>query len=561
MSGYLIYCRKSTESEDRQVLSIESQIQEMKALAHGRGIPVAGLLLESRSAKKPGRPVFNNMMARIARGEVAGIICWKLDRLARNPVDGGSVIWAMEQHDLEIVTPSQTFSVGQDNTLLMYIEFGVAHKYINDLSKNVRRGLRAKVAKGWYPSLAPLGYLNRSTRTQGERDIIPDPERYHLVRRMWDMMLSGGYTVAEIRRIANDQWKFRTRQMQRIGGKPLSESGMYRIFTDPFYCGLFEYPHGSSQWHKGRHTPMITAEEFDRVQVRLGRKGKRKPSRHDFAFTGLIRCGECGSMITAEEKRQLICSACKCKFSSRHRGDCPRCGTLISDMKHPTALHYVYYRCLKKKACSQPFISLKQIEAQIAMYLQKIEVPERIYPWIAACAEEIRASRHDDTKTVREAQQKAYDACITRLQNLVTLKTSPRNLDGSLLSDEEYEQQRAIFLAEKAQLIRQLEGHHVPGQPQSLERVLKTFRFASDAPVRFLATSVRNKRQILAALGSNLTLKDRILSIQADFPFRLLEQSLAGLRLTCRSLEPRKCGDSKGQSAISSTVIPTGCTQ
>jgi hypothetical protein len=90
-------------------------------------------------------------------------------------------------------------------------------------------------------------------------------------------MLSGNYTVREILNILNNEWGFKTRKAKKQGGKPLTLSGLYKIFTNPFYYGWFEYPEGSGQWYRGRHKPMITETEFDRVQVLLGRKGKPRP--------------------------------------------------------------------------------------------------------------------------------------------------------------------------------------------------------------------------------------------------------------------------------------------
>ena len=190
--------------------------------------------------------------------------------MARNPIDGGSIIWAMKQNDLEIITPSQTYSYKEDNLILMYIEFGMAQKYIDDLSRSVKRGLRTKAEKGWLPGVAPLGYLNDKYGEKGEKKIIRNPESFELIKKMWDLMLTGAYTPPQILEIANEKWGFRTRKFKNIGGKPLSRSVIYKIFTNPFYSGSFEY---QGQLYRGSHEPMITVEEYDRVGEPLRKRG------------------------------------------------------------------------------------------------------------------------------------------------------------------------------------------------------------------------------------------------------------------------------------------------
>lgn len=93
---YFLYARKSTDTEDKQVLSIEAQLSELHALARRDDLDVVAEFVEKRSAKKPGRPVFEEMMRRVERREAQGILCWKIDRLSRNPVDSGRVSWLLQ---------------------------------------------------------------------------------------------------------------------------------------------------------------------------------------------------------------------------------------------------------------------------------------------------------------------------------------------------------------------------------------------------------------------------------------------------------------------------------
>jgi len=173
----------------------------------------------------------------------------------------------------------------------------MANQFIRDLRTDTRRGLRAKAERGWYPTFATIGYMHNPMKRKGEKEILEDPERFLLVRKMFDLMLAGTHTPPQIHKIAVDQWGLRSRQ-----GKKVSRSNVYRIFVDPFYYGKFEYPKGSGDWYNGLHKPMITKEEFGRIQVLLGNKHSTRPKAYEFAFRGPVRCGECGALITAEHK-------------------------------------------------------------------------------------------------------------------------------------------------------------------------------------------------------------------------------------------------------------------
>ena len=258
-----IYARKSTESEDRQILSIDSQIHELELFAERENLNISKIFTEAKSAKAPGRPVFAELLALADRGKIDGIIVWKLDRLARNPVDGGAVIWALEEQRLRaIYTPQRAFFNNGSDKFWIQLEFGMAKKYVDDLSDNTRRGLRTKLELGWRPGLAPLGYLNDKEK----KTIVKDPERFPLIRRMWDLMLTGNYSAKAVLNVASDSWGLRTRVLKRIGGGKISYSGVYDLFTNPFYSGLIRHKDGL---YKGAHEPMVTMAEYDRVQSLL----------------------------------------------------------------------------------------------------------------------------------------------------------------------------------------------------------------------------------------------------------------------------------------------------
>jgi site-specific DNA recombinase len=558
MPGYFIYCRKSSETEDRQVLSIESQTRELEELAAKLNLTVAEIFTESKSAKEPGRPVFNAMMQRLRRGEAAGVICWKLDRLARNPVDGGAVIWAIKQQDVRVITPAQTFSRGDDNIILMYIEFGMAQKYVDDLSKNVKRGLKTKIENGWYPGVAPAGYLNHTDKFTGENTLVKDPERFPLIRRMWDLMLTGLYTPPRILEIANTEWGFRTRRTRRMGGKPLARSAIYQIFTKPFYYGRFEYPVGGGHWYEGQHDPMITETEYDRVQTLLGRKGCPRPQAHfDFPFTGLIRCGECFRMVTAEEKHQVMCSNCKFKFAYRNRDACPRCETQIEKMTNPLFLRYTYYHCTKslKPTCRQKCVSGQQLEKQIREHLARITISTQFKEWGVKYLHEL----HDNDKALRndliQAQRKAHQQCLEEIDSLLNLKTSSGNKDGVLLSDDEYAQRRGKLLKEKAALEELLNGaDHRVEQPLKLSK--EALEFACTAKKRFAEGDPKTKKQILDAVGSNLILKDKKLMIEAKKPFFILGNALSPEKPIIPPIEPEKTKVAQGRKIPSIFMRP-----
>src|ERR1035437_4670343 len=204
------YERKSTESEDRQVLSIESQRNELTAVAVREKLKIVHTFEESHSAKHPGRPIFNEMVERIKKGEANGLLIWNASRISRNSVDTGTIIYLFDTGKLlEVRTPSQVFHNTPNDKFLLSLFCSQAKLENDNKGEDVKRGLRTKCEKGLYPAMAPTGYKNNKYEERGNKQIYPDPERFDLMRRMVDTMLTGLYSAPAVRRMATEEWGFR----------------------------------------------------------------------------------------------------------------------------------------------------------------------------------------------------------------------------------------------------------------------------------------------------------------------------------------------------------------
>ncbi len=481
-----LYARKSSESDERQVQSNDDQLRVMKDIAKDFGLIIVDVFTESKSAKAPGiRPVFTQMVERLEAGEADGILVWKIDRLSRNPIDSATIQWMLQQDMVKIIQTVGRAYYPDDNVIIFSVESSMANQYIRDLSKNVKRGLKSKLEKGWMPGTAPLGYLNTKTEVRGENYIIKDPERFPLIRKAWDLMLTGTYTPPQILDKLNNEWGFRTRTWKKKGGKPMSRSTIYRIFTNPFYAGIIPY---KGLFTEGKHPPMITVEEFDRVQLLLGRKGKPRPKRYQYAYPGLIRCGECGGFVSATFKEKILRSTGKLKT-------------------------YTLYYCVRARkqpeVCSQRYYAnMENIDERISQVVSTFEILPEFKAWALA----ILAERHDqeveERTTIYAAQQKTLNDAQRQLDNLTGLRLR------DLIDDHDYVREKTRLTNEITRLKCKLKNTETRADEWQ-QFTEDAFEFAYHARLAFINGDTETKKGILAAIGLNCVLKDKKVAIQS----------------------------------------------
>ena len=461
------------------MLSLQSQQEAIERSFGANGaVEIVDTFEESKSAKTPGRPIFAQMLARIEAGDADGIVSWAPDRLARNSIDGGRIIYMLDTGALrDLKFSTYTFENNSQGKFMLSIMFGQSKYYSDALSENIKRGNRTKLERGWRPNGPPLGYLNDPVT----RTIIPDPVHFPLVRQMFEMLLTGSHSPRQIALVARDEWGFRTPLRKRSGGKALALSTVYKMFGNSFYSGLIPW---NGEIFPGAHIPIVTPEEFSQAQHLLKRQGQARPQKHTFAFTGLMRCGSCGMMVTAENKTNVY------------------------------GRRYTYYHCTRRNLlarCQEPSVSEAEMIRAFAGFLISLHLPPEVEEWVSKRL----SSESGQAKTIEQsvlASRKAIEAkLMMQLKELTSLRLN------QLLGDEEFVQERERILSEQVAL-NVSRPRKAIDRFELFEYVTSFSKYAVDW---FLNGDPATQRFIVRMVGSNFSLKGKKLSVQAVKPFRV----------------------------------------
>ena len=459
MNTYFLYARKSTDVEDKQVLSIDAQLNELRDFAGREDLNVVNELVEKRSAKTPGRPVFNAMLERIEAGEADGIIAWHPDRLARNSIDGGRIIYLLDTGKIKTLKfPTFRFESDPQGKFMLNIMFGQSKYYVDSLSENTKRGLREKVRRGEYPGHAPFGYVN-DHRT---RKIVVVPKEAEIVRQAFELYATGQTKLDSLREFFADHG-IRTNK-----GKLVGRSFVSHVLSNPLYYGHFIY---AGEIHEGNHQPIISKKLFDEVQAVLNRRWRYSPGEQSTKpkeLLGLFHCADCGGAITAEIQKG-----------------------------------HTYYRCTKKnraQRCFQPYIREEALNDEITALLKPFSVPVE---WAEYMLSRIKEEKKQDTQSAM------------KLATQMRAEIEKINLRLKKLLDSFVDEliDRQMFMEKKAELMslkKTLEEDKnacTAGKATWLEPFQKWILTARNAAEIAVSSSLQQKRVLaLEVFGSNLVL-------------------------------------------------------
>jgi site-specific DNA recombinase len=492
---YRLYARKSTDTEDKQVQSLDDQVSFMKATAKREGVRIIGEpLRESKSAKRPeARPIFAELLEEIEAGKIDGIVCWKLDRLSRNPTDSGRIQQLLQDGKLKHILTAEKSYFPEDNAIVFSVEAGMSNQYIRELSSNTRRGMLSKVEKGNKPGVPPVGYLNDRL----EKIIIADTDRFNAMRMLWDKMLTGTYSMAELVHIAADELHITTPVRGRTGGNPIAYSSICALFKNPFYTGKISF---KGVLYPGNHPAMITEEEFERVQQIIDPSHTTRPKdkTYNFQLRNLFRCGECGFAITAEQKHKTIKSTGEIK-------------------------EYVYYHCTGKSKtmkCSQPKLHVNEdvLIEQIKDKLSKFTIDPDFYK----LAIEALAQEEDEVVEKYTDQSARHEKAIERAQNSINNLRRMRYMGEA--DDDSWYNTEMQALEDKLEELQQKRNKDEYKARDWRAKADEVFTFARYAKEDFDGDDLEKKRSVIVKLGEVLTIKDRTIQFTPNKYFIPLEQ-------------------------------------
>ncbi|MDD5068112.1 MAG: recombinase family protein, partial [Candidatus Pacebacteria bacterium] len=460
----VLYARKSTEEDDKQVMSIEAQLFELREFASRERIEIVKVFTEAKSAKTPGREEFAKMLAYIETSKVPlGILAWHPDRLARNSVDGGKIIYLVDINRIASLRfPQFWFEPTPQGKFMLQVAFGQSKYFSDNLVENVKRGIRQKIRRGEWLTLAPMGYVNNYKT----HNIEPDPVKSRVIKRAFEEYATGTHTLLTLADFLAEH------DVVQKKGTPLAKVSVVKMLGNRAYLGFIKH---RGEWHNGNFEPILSPTLFEAVQKVFNKRKKPRKQKQllPFAFTGFLKCGECGCAITAQ-------------YSTNRYG-----------------VKYGYYRCTKKNGkCAQPYVQEGSLAAQIQSLLQSVSFPlaeiQEAEKQVTAWGKESISARGDIAQNLKDKLSETQ----IKLDRLVSIY-----LDGDI--------EKAVYLERKDVLMR---------QKLKLEESLKDFgqqRKNWVEPLRSFILSLKEAAEIektsshlewkkfFQKIGSNPEIKDK----------------------------------------------------
>ncbi|KKQ47047.1 MAG: Recombinase [Candidatus Woesebacteria bacterium GW2011_GWC1_38_13] len=513
---YFAYIRKSTDTEDKQELSLDAQKRIIGDNAKRDNLVIVKWFEEKLSARKKGRPVFNELLEKLETTDITGVICHKPDRLTRNLWDSAKINEMME-HGKDFIFVSGSYPNNAQGKLMFNISTATSKWYVDNLSEETKKGQEQSIIKGFSPGSPPLGYLTKreylalTGEETDKREI--DPSRAPIVKKAYEL-----YDIGKLSIDGVVEWSykngFRGKDTAKRPSGKVGKGAWYNILTNPFYYGWFKW---LGKIHKGTHTPIVDYELWERVGRRLKLKGHRFQLLYEFPFkVEQMHCGGCGAGITAEQKFQVICPICKFKFWYKNKRMCPKCKIPLTKMDKAKYLHYIYYHCTRSRfKCTETSVRHEYLQQVFEEAIDKITLPSELGEIFR---EELKQGFKEE-QNLRDVSLQNLNRERGRIQEKHD-RLLELYIDQSL-DKASYDKKNIEYEDEKQKIEIEIERYKKLDK-QWFDTAVLYLELSQSAGKLFKNASDERKNELLNFVFQNLTLKDKKIDFTYKKPFDIL---------------------------------------
>lgn len=480
MDKAVTYTRVSSKEQEAEGYSIQSQIKLLKEYAANSQLLIVKAFEDVETAKKAGRPSFNDMLYFIQNNKtVKNLLVEKTDRLLRNLFDLALIDQLITEHNVKVHFVKEGTVLDKASRSTDKFFFGLkalmAKQTVDNLSEEVRKGMKEKAEQGTYPSHAPYGYLNEGTK--GRRSIKLDPVAAPYIKRMFELYSTGTYSLSSLRKqILSEGLIYRN-------GKNFHKSTIELILKNEFYTGIFYWT--GVKCENASHPAIVSKELFKQVQGLLMSPNKARSRKGLFPYTNLIKCGLCGCYLTAEIKKEK----------------------------------YIYYRCTGSKGkCAQIYMKQEAVEAEIERMLESICISDEAHQIISqGIRDNLKEKIEYHNHCVKQIEAK-MDVLQKRIDEAYSDKLDRK------ISEEFWHKNTKAWAEEKEQLAMNLLSQQRT-DTHFLESVNLILELSKQVTGLFKRQNAKEKHNLIKLITSNCVLRDEKLHWELAEPFDKLMKS------------------------------------
>lgn len=484
MKKAVLLCRVSSKDQEVEGYSLQAQEKLLNDYACQKDLQIAKTFSISESASgHKQRQIFNEMLDHIKKNNIKEIICEKVDRLTRNlkdAVDVNEWISKDNEHQVHFVKEGVILnSESKSNEKFIWnIKVSVAQYYIDNLSEEVKKGQKEKLAQGWLPTRPKVGY--KTVGENGHRIHVVDEEKKPLVKKLFEYYASGNYSLKKL----TDQ--IYNEGLRSVTGKKVTKSAIHRILSEPYYIGFNRW---NGQLTPGKHETFISKELFDKVQYLMTRKKAPKYSKHDFLFKGVVTCKGCGGIIAWETKKGITYSHCN------------------------------HFRNCQQKTYSKEYEIVDQLVEKGYRDLAIENV--KLVDWLRQALKDGHQDEADFHISEIEGLNKRYKVLTNRLDQMYIDKLDEK------ISPNDYDRNFKAFSNERNEVV-DLIKRHSDADKDYKEIGSNLFEIAQRATEIFnKSKNIEDKRTLINLVFSNLVLDEGKLTYEYGEEFRLLSELAA----------------------------------